>query len=177
VDRISPLRAQQRRARRVHAQGAIGSAIRTATANPGMNFARHLRLLMLGCAMWAAFWLAGWPDYYQQYAPLTLTLGCILLTTAFGVVAVAVLARSAARWRRTNAFWIAFYFTVPFAILDSLYCGWYLGHGWSYLGTYWYLTIFYLTPWLQFPPTARLLDAMRRPDGAPHTLPRQEPGP
>jgi hypothetical protein len=142
-----------------------------------MSFARHLRLLLLGCAMWAAFWLAGWPDYYQQYAPLTLALGCILLTTAFGVVAVAVLARSAPRWRRVNAFWIAFYFTVPFAILDSLYCGWYLGHGWSYLGTYWYLSIFYVTPWLQFPPTAYLLGTLHWPGATAQHPTRQESSP
>jgi hypothetical protein len=34
----------------------------------------------------------------------------------------------------------------------------YLGHGANYIFKYWYLSIFYLTPWITFPPTAWLLN-------------------
>ncbi len=57
----------------------------------------------------------------------------------------------------SRAIWISFYYTVPFALLDTLYCGLYLGGGASYLYKFWYLTVFYFTPWLTFPPTALLL--------------------
>ena len=51
------------------------------------------------------------------------------------------------------------YYTVTFAILDGLYCGLYLDRGWTFLADYWYLTVFYVTPWLTFIPTERLLRA------------------
>ena len=45
------------------------------------------------------------------------------------------------------AMWMSFYFTVPFALLDWIYCGVYLGHGAAFLRLYWYLTAFYFIPW------------------------------
>lgn len=122
-----------------------------------MKASRHLKLLSQGVAVWAAFWLAGLPSYYQQYSLLALAIGCILLSVAMSLVAVAALLRGRAETRWSRAFWISFYFTIPFALLDALYCGVYLGHGASFLSRYWYLTIFYITPWLTFLPTALLL--------------------
>lgn len=117
----------------------------------------HVKTLVQAVLVWAAFWLGGLPDYYQQYSTTTLALGCILLSVLISLAAVAVLARGRDQNRLRRANWIAFYYTVPFAVLDTLYCGVYLGHGWGYLTQYWYLTIFYFTPWLTFPPTAWLL--------------------
>jgi hypothetical protein len=125
-----------------------------------MNFSKHLSLFVQGVVVWALFWLAGLPSYYQQYSQLALAIGCILLSVAISLAAVWVLQRSRSETRQSRAFWISSYYTVPFAILDTLYCGVYLGHGAAYLLKYWYLTIFYFTPWLTFPPTAWLL---RRP--------------
>mgnify|MGYP001490965872 CR=1 FL=1 len=34
------------------------------------------------------------------------------------------------------------------------YCGLHLGLGWAFLGRYWYLTAFYVIPWLIFVPIA-----------------------
>ena len=56
-----------------------------------------------------------------------------------------------------RGFWLSLYYTVPFAALDAAYCGWYLGRGPGFLAEYWYLTVFYVTPWLTFMPTAWLL--------------------
>lgn len=50
---------------------------------------------------------------------------------------------------------------MSFAILDWLYCGVYLKHGTAFLSQYWYLTVFYFTPWLTFVPTALLLRRTR----------------
>ena len=40
-----------------------------------MKASRHLKLLSQGVAVWAAFWLAGLPSYYQQYSLLALAIG------------------------------------------------------------------------------------------------------
>ncbi len=123
-----------------------------------MSRRHHIKLLFQAVVVWALFWLAGLPSYYQQYSTVFVAVGCVLLSVGFSLVAVAVLAPHSAERRRNRAFWIALYFTVPFAILDTLYCGVYLGHGFGYLSSFWYLTVFYLTPWLTFPPTAWLLN-------------------
>jgi hypothetical protein len=127
-----------------------------------MKARRHLRLLAQGTAVWALFWIAGLPHYYQQYSQLAIAIGCILLSVAISLVAVLVLLRGRAETRMQRAVWISFYYTVPFAFLDVLYCGLYLGHGIYFLHKYWYLTIFYLTPWLTFVPTALLLRGVAR---------------
>ena len=57
--------------------------------------------------------------------------------------------------------WLAFYFTVPLAIYDWLYCGTYLGHGVQFIYRYWYLTVYYAIPWILLPLIALLLNRMR----------------
>jgi hypothetical protein len=122
-----------------------------------MSFRGHLRLLAQAVAVWFAFWLLGLPAYYQQYSTIAQAVACVVLSVAISLIAVAVLRRGPAKSRYRRAFWISLYYTVPFALLDAWYCGIYLGHGTSYLSTYWYLTLFYVTPWLTFLPTAILL--------------------
>ena len=122
-----------------------------------MTKARHLHLLLQGVLIWLGFWLAGLPDYYQQYSALALGVGCTIVSVAISLAALALLLRGRADTRMARACWMAFYYTVPFVLLDAWYCGVYLGHGAAYLWRYWYLTVFYLTPWLTFPPTAWLL--------------------
>jgi ribosomal protein S18 acetylase RimI-like enzyme len=41
--------------------------------------------------------------------------------------------RTKPEYRLTRAFWLCFYYTVPLAAFDALYCGVYLGHGINYL--------------------------------------------
>jgi hypothetical protein len=122
-----------------------------------MTLGRHLTLLAQGMVVWFLFWLAGLPDYYQQYSTVAIAIGCILLSIAIALVGIAVLQRSRPQKRLQRAVWISFYFTLPFALLDYAYCGVYLGHGRAFVSHYWYLSIFYLTPWLTFVPIALLL--------------------
>jgi hypothetical protein len=122
-----------------------------------MSFAKHLALFTQGMVVWAMFWLAGLPGYYQQYSQVTMAVGCILLSVAISLGTVFILLRGHPGTKLRRAVWISFYFTVPFAILDWLYCGVYLKHGTAFLSQYWYLTVFYFTPWLTFVPTALLL--------------------
>lgn len=118
---------------------------------------RHLGLLFQGTGAWLVFWVAGLPDYYRQYSTVVMAVASILLSVAISLAAIAILRRSSPAHRLSRAFWLSVYYTVPFILLDTAYCGWYLGLGAQYLVSYWYLTIFYVTPWLTFMPTALLL--------------------
>ena len=62
-----------------------------------------------------------------------------------------VLRRTKRRRRLKVALWLAFYFTVPLAMYDWLYCGIYLGHGAGFIGRFWYLSVYYAIPWIVFP--------------------------
>lgn len=126
-----------------------------------MKLTQHLGLLAQASAVWFAFWLLGLPAYYQQYSTEALGIASILLSVLISLAALWVLARSKPEVRMQRAVWLSFYYTVPFAVLDSLYCGFYLGHGAVYLLQYWYLTVFYITPWLTFIPTVWLLRNVR----------------
>jgi hypothetical protein len=119
---------------------------------------KHVTLLLQAIGVWFAFWLVGLPwSYYQAFSTVTMAVASILLSVAISLAAIAVLRGGREETRMRRAFWLSLYFTVPFAALDALYCGWYLGHGAGFLTRYWYLSIFYVTPWLTFMPTAALL--------------------
>jgi hypothetical protein len=118
---------------------------------------QHISLLAQALSTWAAFWVLGLPNYYQQYDMLVLALGCIILTILISLVALAILLRVRPEKRMDRACWIAFYFSLPFALLDIWYCAFYLGHGSAFIAKFWYLSIFYVSPWLTFPPTAWIL--------------------
>jgi hypothetical protein len=123
-----------------------------------LKLRNHLELLGWAMTAWLVFWIAGLPDYYQQYPTKTIGIACTLLSVVISLVALATLGRRSPQRRVTRASWMALYFTLPFAALDYLYCGVYLGKGIGFLSSYWYLSIFYVTPWLTFPPTAWLLN-------------------
>lgn len=127
-----------------------------------MTPTRHASLLAQAVTVWAAFWVLGLPAYYQQYSPTFLGVGSVLLSVAISLWAVAVLVPAPPEQRMNRALWLSLYFTVPLALLDTLYCGIYLGHGHTYLWRYWYLSVFYVTPWLTLPPTAWLLGTAPR---------------
>lgn len=108
-------------------------------------------------AVWALFWVGGLPHYYKQYGDVALGIGSVAITAAMAVVGVWVMARLRPERRVRYAAWISFYYSVPFLLLDALYCGLYLGHGWAFLWHYWYLSIFYPLVWLLFVPMAYLM--------------------
>jgi hypothetical protein len=117
-----------------------------------MRLQSHLRLLTLATLAWLAFWLAGLPHYYQQYSSAAMIAFCIALLPAVVWLGLRVIGHRRTENRRTFAVWLAFYFTVPLAVFDYLYCGWYLGQGWRFLAGYWYLSVYYVIPWLVFVP-------------------------
>jgi ABC-type uncharacterized transport system permease subunit len=127
-----------------------------------MPLKTHLTILAQAVAAWVAFWVVGLPRYYQQYSQVAMGVACTLLSVGISLFALALLVAARPERRSSLARWLAFYYTVPFAALDTLYCGVYLELGWRYLADYWYLTVFYVTPWLTFPPTASLLARLDR---------------
>ena len=128
---------------------------------------KHLRLLTFVSIAWLLFWLAGLPDYYQQYSTPFMIAFDLAILPPIGFVVY----RSAKRSRPGNALtvsgWWAFYISVPLFIYDLLYCGFYLGHGIEFLRSYWYLTVYYILPWLLFPPTGWLIERKRGIPGKP----------
>jgi hypothetical protein len=127
-----------------------------------MSTRSHLNYLVQATIVWAAFWLLGWPDYYQQYSLLGIAIACNVLTVAIGLYAIYALGRLRPAKRLSRSIWISFYYSVPLAMYDTLYCGVYLGHGWTYLTKYWYLTIYYPLVPLIFIPTAMLMPKVER---------------
>lgn len=127
-----------------------------------MTPSKHLNLLIQSIVIWALFWIGGWPDYYQQYSPQVLGVACTIISVLISLAAIRILQRSRPENRRARAFWCSVYYTLTFAVLDTLYCGVYLGHGAQYLTQYWYLSVFYVTPWLTFMPTEVLLRSANR---------------
>lgn len=116
-----------------------------------MPLRQHLRLLVLCTLAWLAFWVAGLPDYYRQYSTVTMVAFDLAVLPAMALVFRRYLRMFSPDKRRTASLWLAFYATVPIAVYDWLYCGIHLGHGAGYLGAYWYLTVYYLIPWILAP--------------------------
>jgi hypothetical protein len=98
-----------------------------------MNLGKHFILFIQAVSMWAAFWLAGLPSYYQQYSIISLAVASIFLTVAISLAALYLLKRVKPEARLSVAVRLCFYYTIPFAALDAWYCGIYLGHGTSLL--------------------------------------------
>jgi hypothetical protein len=113
----------------------------------------HIRISLIVTAVWVLFWLLGWPDYYQQYSTRWMVIFVIALIPLFWILIFRML-RSIKSKRIYKSIILSIYFTVPFFIYDYIYCGMYLGNGMKFLTKYWYLTIYYVIPWIMVPLTA-----------------------
>ena len=130
-----------------------------------MPVSSHLRLFVSGVATWFGFWVLGLPDYYQQYSFTFVALGTAALVPPTAWLGWRIISRTRQEHRVSRAFWLSMYFTVPFLALDATYCGLYLGHGAGFFSRYWYLTVFYVIPWVLFLPTGFWLRRSPLPSG------------
>ena len=131
-----------------------------------MSPAGHLRLLTMGTLTWVAFWAAGLPSYYQQYSVASMLAFELALLVAI-IALLPRLFRPLSPDRRLRAaVWMSLYFTVPLAFYDWLYCGVHLGHGWAFLWRYWYLTVYYVVPWIVLPAVAARINRRSPATGA-----------
>jgi len=118
-----------------------------------MPVVKHLRLLIIVTLAWSIFWLAGLPDYYRQYSHRFMLLFDAAILPPLWLV-VYLTAKNARKGRGLAiSLWLSFYITVPLFIYHLIYCGMHLGYGISFLWEYWYLTVYYILPWLIFPVT------------------------
>lgn len=126
-----------------------------------MSARRHLRLLGIVTVAWAVFWIGGLPDYYRQYSDGFMIVFDLAILLPLWYVVLRVLKRVRRGSRLMVAGWLAFYITVPLLLYDVLYCGVYLGYGAGFVVEFWYLSVYYIVPWIILPPTGLWLD--RRP--------------
>jgi hypothetical protein len=110
---------------------------------------------------WAVFWIGGLPDYYRQYSDGFMIVFDLAILLPLWYVVLRVLKRVRRGSRLMVAGWLAFYITVPLLLYDVLYCGVYLGYGAGFVVEFWYLSVYYIVPWIILPPTGLWLD--RRP--------------
>jgi hypothetical protein len=97
------------------------------------------------------------PDYYLQYSNQHMIILVTILLLPLSLILTKVFKPINQQKRLKISFWYAFYFTVPLVIYDTFYCAIYLGYGIKLLVVFWFLSIYYVIPWILFPMIARLL--------------------
>lgn len=132
-----------------------------------MKLRNHFRILGIVSLAWILFWLIGLPQYYQQYPFYFMLLFDILLLIPLSLLIYWILNNTPQKHRARYSFWLAFYISVPLFLYDYLYCALYLGHGWSFLTRYWYLSVYYVVPWIISPGISCWLNSIesKKPNG------------
>jgi len=123
-----------------------------------MRLKNHIRILIIATFVWLFFLVLGFPDYYLQYSTKLMIWFDILLLIPFSIIIWLILKKVKKMRRMKTSLWYSFYFTVPLAIYDYLYCGLYLGYGFNFIHIFWFLSIYYLILWIQFPAVAIILN-------------------
>lgn len=116
-----------------------------------MTKKHHIRILIIASMVWFMFFLLGLPDYYLQYSTKPMVIFVITLLIPISIIFIIIIQKIRPKNRMSTALWYAFYFTVILAFYDSLYCGIYLGYGMGFLWVFWFLSIYYVIPWMLFP--------------------------
>ena len=123
-----------------------------------MRTKNHIRVLIIATIVWFLFLVLGLPDYYLQYSTKTLILYDVLLLIPFSII-IWIIFKPIKKTRRiTISLWYAFYFSVPLALYDYLFCGIYLGYGFQFISVFWFLSVYYLVVWFLFPAIALILN-------------------
>ena len=123
-----------------------------------MDLRLHIRFFVIVTVAWFLFWAAGLPDYYQQYSTTSMIVFDLLALPPIWFLIYRRTKRSGPGQGMKVCLWLAFYISVPLFIYDLIYCGFYLGHNVAFLTKYWYLTVYYVLPWILFPPMGWLMD-------------------
>lgn len=117
-----------------------------------MKVNHHAKLLIYSFLTWLSFYLAGFPEYFQHWPFWLQVIGVPIVTLLYFPMtrySLKTLWRDKQHFR--NSLWLAFYLTLPLFVYDYLLLAVYkdLGIGFAY--SYWYLTFFYFSFWLQIP--------------------------
>jgi hypothetical protein len=111
-------------------------------------------------------------NYFQTTSAWLIIIGGVIFPTA-ALTAFGWLRCQRESARQPAYVWavatrIAFYMTVPLFAYDYLYLALHQQRGWSFLTSHWYLTVFYVIPWLLMPMVAWIV--MRRHAGIVNNL-------
>jgi Na+/proline symporter len=123
-----------------------------------MPLRRHAQMLAVVSAAWLLFWVAGLPDYYRQYSTAFMIVFDAAVLPPIWFVVYSRVRKAGAGRGLAASLWLSFYITVPLFVYDLAYCGYYLDHGIGFVREYWYLTAYYVLPWLLFPLTGWWVD-------------------
>ena len=126
-----------------------------------MGMHQHIRLLVFVSIAWFLFWVGGLPDYYQQYSTKFMLMFDLAILPPIWFVVYRSIKNARPGKGVMISLWWSFYISVPLFIYDLLYIGIFLGHGIKFLEKYWYITVYYILPWLIFPLTGWLVDKRR----------------
>lgn len=116
-----------------------------------MKLRNHFRIFGIVTFAWTLFLLIGLPGYYQQYSFHFMLLFDILLLIPLSLLIYWILKNTPRNHRMRFSLWLAFYISIPLFLYDYFYCALYLGHGWSFLSGFWYLSVYYVIPWIVCP--------------------------
>ena len=114
----------------------------------------HIKLFSVVTAAWVLFWLIGWPEYYRQYSFRFMLVFDTVVFLLLCIVVYWILKNTPRKYKTSLSFWLAFYITIPLFLYDYLYCGVYLGYGFSFIFEFWYLSVYYVIPWIICPVAA-----------------------
>ena len=117
-----------------------------------MKKLNHIFLLSFCCLIWLIYFLLGLTNNYYQAWTFTqhlINAGDIIIL--IWPMVYVILKNITSEKFLIHSIWFAFYGSVPFMILDFIYLFIIKGYDYSYLKTYWYLTIFYFIVWIEMP--------------------------
>lgn len=120
-----------------------------------MRAGQHWHLFCLATTWWTLYFILGLSSDYFQTTPLWMVIvfGEVAPALALGYFGWMRFTRSPQHaWRA--AAWLAFYMSAPFFCYDYLYLAVHQQRGWTFLHSHWYLTAFYIIPWLLLPALA-----------------------
>ena len=132
-----------------------------------MRAGQHWYLFCLATTWWTLYFILGLPSNYFQTTPdwAIWMFGELLPGAALAYFG----------WRRctrapqhawNSARWIAFYMTVPLFAYDFFYLAIHQQRGLAFLQSHWYLTLFYVIPWVMLPGIAWWVSARMRQSAA-----------
>ena len=134
-----------------------------------MSLRNHIRLLTMVSVAWVLFWIAGLPDYYQQYSIEFMVIFDLAILPPIWFIIYRNIKRSKPGRGFIVSLWWSFYISFPLCIYDLMYAGIYLGQGLSFLWNYWYLTVYYILPWFLFPPMGWFIERKETKSWTPNS--------
>lgn len=114
-----------------------------------MSLRRHYKLLINATIAWLIFVIIGLPNYYGDWPFNNLLYLSIATYFLIGLIFYSIIRKRTGNIKLV--LWAAFYFTVPFIAYDLIYIHFILREPADFLNRFWFLSVFYIIPWIQAP--------------------------